>query len=267
LVLNKHSIVRNRFTGADGSDLILLHKVAGMAFSELAAEPPPNRRNSCLDAFKKLSKSAWRRFGGFSRESRANAIVACEPPIETLVVDENDENISPLEAQPFGRYENVVYIGVQSGGHLLTSCSASLEVDPNETTAFAFPTDLANAPNNERLSSLYARYGLLYDADGLRPTPYSNAPSARLRVPKRIRLRVRIACHVCNSIFKGERECTKCGHRRCGDCKRQSLTGPRLSIDKADVIVVDEENQSSDDGKSVASSRGSRFMASINSRT
>lgn len=102
-----------------------------------------------------------------------------------------------------------------------------------------------------------AKYGLPHDPDLERPTPYSNTPSGRLRVPKRTRQRVRVTCHVCNSFFKGDKTCQKCQHRKCSECRRHNVTEPRSSSDKSSVFVADDDSMCSDNDKSTESSKDS----------
>jgi hypothetical protein len=137
---------------------------------------------------------------------------------------------------------------------MLTVRSGPLQVDPNESCDFTFevsPTAyMVHTSNNDRMSALCARYGLPHDADALRPTP-----SDRLREPRSTRLRIRVACHVCKTIFKGGKSCSKCGHGKCTDCKRKSITEPRLSTETNHLNVVDDrDSSSSDDDKSIGRS-------------
>jgi hypothetical protein len=141
---------------------------------------------------------------------------------------------------------------------MLTARSEPLQVDPNESCDFTFEASpaayMVHTSSNDRMSALCARYGLPHDADALRPTP-----SDRPREPRSTRLRIRVACHVCNSIFKGEKSCSKCGHPKCTDCKRKSVTEPRLSKETNHLIVVDDgddSSSSSDDDKSIGRSIG-----------
>ncbi|KIW01821.1 uncharacterized protein PV09_06673 [Verruconis gallopava] len=189
-------------------------------------DPSLRRRTSCFDVLKKFGKSAWRKFGAAAKDSRTNVPAQPQPPIQSLVVDDNEENVPPTENDP--------------------STGNRLEVDPNETFELNFKitpfSTLPNAATRERLAVLCARYGLQYD-DGT-----SDAPG-QLRVPRKTKQRVRVSCHVCKSVFKGERVCQKCGHGKCEDCPRRSVTEPRPTPESAVVVSIDS---SSDDDEQSA---------------
>lgn len=68
------------------------------------AGAPLRRRNSCYDVVKRFGKNAWRKFGGMNRHSRENGPQLNEPPIESVVVDEDTENTPPQRDERFGRY-------------------------------------------------------------------------------------------------------------------------------------------------------------------
>jgi hypothetical protein len=114
---------------------------------------------------------------------------------------------------------------------------------------------MANASNNNRIFALCAKYGLPYETDAPKPTPDGDPSSAPLRVPKKPRQRVRVACHECGTIFRGEKSCHKCGHRKCPElCKQQDVTQPGSSTDQSPVVLIGDGNQSDND-KSIRSSK------------
>ncbi|CAI7664556.1 unnamed protein product [Penicillium bialowiezense] len=67
-----------------------------------------------------------------------------------------------------------------------------------------------------KTSALFAKYGLTLDP-GAWDTP---ADPQLKRVTKPIRMRVRRACHRCETTFGAEKVCINCSHTRCTKCPR-----------------------------------------------
>jgi len=177
------------------------------------SEEPARRVISCFGVFKKFGKSAWRKVGGSSKHERAHPQM--EPPISTVMVDEDRENAPPHEH------------------------SGILEVDSKEPSVFDFevtPTSFGNAAQRERMAALCARYGLPQQAESFQASS-TNAP---LRVSRSSRQRVRAVCHQCSTTFGSESSCPNCGHSKCSECRRQSITASPPSSIKETPIDVDE---------------------------
>lgn len=207
------------------------------AIQPRAAETSPRRSSSCFGVFKKFGKSAWKKVGGSNREGRAGPQV--EPPISSVVVDEDRENAPPTTE----RYAHVQ----QRHDYLLTRCSGILEVDSKDVSEFDFeatpPQYFGGAAYRERMAALCARYGLPQEAEIVK----SASIDSTTRVPRTSRQRVRTNCHVCDTVFKGEKSCAKCGHFKCGNCKRQSITASPPPSVKAGSIIVDVDSESEND--------------------
>ena len=186
------------------------------------SEEPARRVISCFGVFKKFGKSAWRKVGGSSKHERAHPQM--EPPISTVMVDEDRENAPPHE------HRFVTMPGVSSCATVLIIHSGILEVDSKEPSVFDFevtPTSFGNAAQRERMAALCARYGLPQQAESFQASS-TNAP---LRVSRSSRQRVRAVCHQCSTTFGSESSCPNCGHSKCSECRRQSITAsPPSSI-------------------------------------
>jgi rRNA maturation endonuclease Nob1 len=122
------------------------------------------------------------------------------------------------------------------------SRSDILEVDSREPSEFNFeisaPTYFGSAASRDRLAALCARYGLPQEMESFHTPPTEASP----RVTKTPKQRMRVSCHNCNTTYKGDRVCSKCGHAKCGDCKRHSITASTTSSEKLaeDVEVMDD---------------------------
>ncbi|KAF1810316.1 hypothetical protein P152DRAFT_368323, partial [Eremomyces bilateralis CBS 781.70] len=77
----------------------------------------------------------------------------------------------------------------------------------------------------ERTRKLFEKYGLTLSENEWQPPP--SAPTSVKRVEKPIRMRVRRNCHRCNTVFAGDKVCSKCEHKRCKKCPRHPSKKPK----------------------------------------
>ncbi|KAJ5312379.1 hypothetical protein PENANT_c027G02352 [Penicillium antarcticum] len=72
------------------------------------------------------------------------------------------------------------------------------------------------AMQREKAQALFSKYNLSFELTGERsPTDHQFA-----RVAKPIRMRVRRACHRCETVFGPDKVCVNCQHLRCKKCPR-----------------------------------------------
>lgn len=72
--------------------------------------------------------------------------------------------------------------------------------------------------SEEKARLLSEKYGLRYEGSAQRQQ--KEPPGKIRRVERPVRIRLRWSCHECNTAFAHNKECSSCGHTRCGDCNR-----------------------------------------------
>ncbi|KAF2838744.1 hypothetical protein M501DRAFT_934494 [Patellaria atrata CBS 101060] len=88
---------------------------------------------------------------------------------------------------------------------------------PPVTSTLGANSYVRTAAQQERARALFAKYGLTLDSHEWLTT---NTTTNIQRVEKPIRMRVRRACHRCQTTFGTDRICTNCEHKRCKKCPR-----------------------------------------------
>ena len=91
----------------------------------------------------------------------------------------------------------------------------------------------SNNLQEEKARSLFAKYGMTLEPGEWTPAMKGNTE----RVEKKVRMRVHITCHRCQTMFGAEKSCNNCEHFRCKQCsrypapKKKALEGKGLAVE------------------------------------
>jgi len=83
-----------------------------------------------------------------------------------------------------------------------------------------------------RATMRFEQYNI--DVSTLGLTLHEDGPRSGVeRVEKKIRMRIRYSCHLCEATFSKDRVCRKCDHHQCSQCPRDP---PKRSRERSDPI-------------------------------
>ncbi|KAL2267784.1 hypothetical protein VTJ83DRAFT_5061 [Remersonia thermophila] len=94
--------------------------------------------------------------------------------------------------------------------------STSTPAPPTEAAPVA--VEATKVPRSELFAERAKKLGEQFGLE--LPSTWYSTEGDVLRVEKPIKMRVHYYCHVCNSSFGISKECAKCKHQRCKQCKR-----------------------------------------------
>ncbi|KAJ4300214.1 hypothetical protein N0V88_002884 [Collariella sp. IMI 366227] len=112
---------------------------------------------------------------------------------------------------------------ISAKGASSTTTPAKTETKESSAKAAAPPAkptvEATKVPRAQIYKERAEKLGELYGLE-LKPSEWHSTEGHALRVEKPIRMRVHRKCHLCNSSFGLNKECTNCKHQRCKQCPR-----------------------------------------------